>query len=206
MANYLGFSGITALYERLSRDDEQQGESNSIVNQKQYLEDYAKQNGFSRCVHYTDDGYTGRNFKRPGFQKLLKDIDEGNIGIDDAWEDRIVITDHNVHYEFKPETPVKPKPISWTAKTFNPAYIDLFYKLSNVVLKRIEAPPLEMYCDIGDITLSVVFSDKRRKTQSYGVPPEELEPCFSIMKQMVNLVTKAPGGMLYEEEYEEMEE
>ncbi len=80
MANYLGFSGITALYERLSRDDEQQGESNSIVNQKQYLEDYAKQNGFSRCVHYTDDGYTGRNFKRPGFQKLLKDIDEGNIG------------------------------------------------------------------------------------------------------------------------------
>ena len=81
MANSLGFPGITALYERLSRDDEQQGESNSIINQKQYLEDFANQNGFSRCVHYTDDGYTGRNFKRPGFQKLLKDIDEGNVSI-----------------------------------------------------------------------------------------------------------------------------
>lgn len=79
MANSLGFLGITALYERLSRDDELQGESNSITNQKQYLEDYAKQNGFSQCVHYTDDGYTGRNFKRPGFQKLLKDIDEGGV-------------------------------------------------------------------------------------------------------------------------------
>ncbi len=49
------------------------------MSQKQYLEDYAKQNGFSQCVHYTDDGYTGRNFKRPGFQKLLKDIDEGGV-------------------------------------------------------------------------------------------------------------------------------
>lgn len=52
----------TALYERLSRDDELQGESNSILNQKKYLEDYARQMGFSNIRHFTDDGYTGTNF------------------------------------------------------------------------------------------------------------------------------------------------
>ena len=47
---------ITALYERLSRDDEASGDSNSIVNQKILLEGYAAQHGFTNCVHYTDDG------------------------------------------------------------------------------------------------------------------------------------------------------
>lgn len=53
---------ITALYERLSRDDELQGESNSILNQKRFLEEYAKKNGFPRLRHFTDDGYSGTNF------------------------------------------------------------------------------------------------------------------------------------------------
>ena len=53
---------FTALYERLSRDDEQQGESNSIRNQKAYLEDYARKSGFSYTRHFTDDGYSGTNF------------------------------------------------------------------------------------------------------------------------------------------------
>ena len=52
---------ITALYERLSRDDEQAGESNSILNQKRILEAYAKQNGFTNLRWYTDDGYSGAN-------------------------------------------------------------------------------------------------------------------------------------------------
>ena len=51
-----------ALYERLSHDDELQGESNSISNQKRILETYAKQNGFSNLRWYTDDGYSGANF------------------------------------------------------------------------------------------------------------------------------------------------
>ncbi len=55
-------SKITALYERLSRDDELEGESNSITNQKSYLADYADKNGFLNCRHYTDDGYSGGNF------------------------------------------------------------------------------------------------------------------------------------------------
>ena len=53
---------ITALYKRLSRDDELNGDSNSIVNQKKMLEKYAKEQGFTNLVHYTDDGYSGTNF------------------------------------------------------------------------------------------------------------------------------------------------
>ena len=56
---------ITALYPRLSHEDELQGESNSISNQKRILETYAKQNGFSNLRWYTDDGYSGANFQRP---------------------------------------------------------------------------------------------------------------------------------------------
>ena len=62
---------ITALYPRLSHEDELQGESNSISNQKRILETYAKQNGFSNLQWYTDDGYSGANFQRPGFQAML---------------------------------------------------------------------------------------------------------------------------------------
>ena len=58
---------ITALYERLSRDDEQAGESNSIQNQKKYLEEYARQKGLRNIRHFYDDGYSGTNFNRPGF-------------------------------------------------------------------------------------------------------------------------------------------
>lgn len=72
-------SGITALYERLSRDDDSAGESNSIQNQKRYLEDYARQHGFTNIRHYSDDGYTGTNFNRPGFMQMLADIDAGLI-------------------------------------------------------------------------------------------------------------------------------
>ena len=71
---------LTALYERLSRDDELQGESNSIVNQKHLLESYAGDHGFTNCVHYTDDGYTGGNFDRPGWKQLIADVEAGKIG------------------------------------------------------------------------------------------------------------------------------
>ena len=60
-----------ALYERLSHDDELQGESNSISNQKRILEDYAEQHGFTNCIHFTDDGISGTQFDRPGFQKMI---------------------------------------------------------------------------------------------------------------------------------------
>ena len=74
------FNRVTALYERLSKDDEQQGESNSILNQKRFLEDFARKSGMTNIKHFTDDGYTGRNFNRPGFQAMLAEAEAGKIG------------------------------------------------------------------------------------------------------------------------------
>ena len=71
---------ITALYERLSRDDEQIGDSNSVVNQKAMLESYAAQHGFTNIVHYTDDGWSGTNFERPSWKQLVADIEAGKVG------------------------------------------------------------------------------------------------------------------------------
>lgn len=70
---------ITALYERLSRDDELQGESNSISNQKKLLEEYAAAHNFPHTVHFTDDGISGTCFDRPGFLKLMKEVEAGNV-------------------------------------------------------------------------------------------------------------------------------
>ena len=71
--------GITVLYCRLSRDDGAEGDSNSVANQKRMLQKYAKENGFDNTRFYVDDGYTGTNFNRPGFQKLLEDIEMGYV-------------------------------------------------------------------------------------------------------------------------------
>lgn len=71
--------GITALYCRLSRDDGMDGESNSIVNQKTLLSQKAKEKGLTDTKFYVDDGYTGTNFNRPGFQQMLSDIEMGYI-------------------------------------------------------------------------------------------------------------------------------
>ena len=71
---------ITALYERLSRDDEQSGDSNSIVNQKKMLEKYATEQGFTNLRHYTDDGWSGTNFDRPDWKRMLADIEDGIVG------------------------------------------------------------------------------------------------------------------------------
>ena len=70
---------ITALYERLSRDDDQVGDSNSIVNQKKYLESYAEQRGYTNLRHYTDDGWSGGNFERPAWKQLVTDIEAGKV-------------------------------------------------------------------------------------------------------------------------------
>mgnify|MGYP000715505671 CR=1 FL=1 len=72
-------SKITALYERLSRDDDNAGDSNSIVNQKKYLESYAQQRGYTNCRHYTDDGWSGGNFERPAWKQLVSDIEAGKV-------------------------------------------------------------------------------------------------------------------------------
>ena len=71
---------ITALYERLSHDDELQGESNSITNQKKMLELCAEDNNLTPFRHFTDDGISGTRFDRPGFMAMMKEVEAGNIG------------------------------------------------------------------------------------------------------------------------------
>lgn len=70
---------ITPLYERLSRDDELQGESNSISNQKQMLEDFARRNGLPNPMHFTDDGISGTRFDRPGFLAMMEEVEAGRV-------------------------------------------------------------------------------------------------------------------------------
>ncbi|MCL2884211.1 MAG: recombinase family protein [Oscillospiraceae bacterium] len=72
--------GITACYERLSQEDKNDGESNSIQNQKRILERYCKDHGYTPIRHYDeDDGYSGTNFNRPGFQRMLADVKAGKV-------------------------------------------------------------------------------------------------------------------------------
>ena len=70
---------ITPLYERLSRDDELQGESNSISNQKQMLEDFARRNGLPNPTHFTDDGISGTRFDRPRFLAMMEEVEAGRV-------------------------------------------------------------------------------------------------------------------------------
>ena len=69
----------TALYLRLSRDDEQQGDSGSIQTQRMMLRDYAQTHGLNVVSEYVDDGWSGTNYDRPGFQKMIDDIEDGKI-------------------------------------------------------------------------------------------------------------------------------
>ena len=73
-------NGITALYSRLSQDDQLSGESNSIKNQKKQLEEYAKSHGFKNIVHFTDDGISGTRFgaDRPEFTRMMDEIESGS--------------------------------------------------------------------------------------------------------------------------------
>ena len=82
------YDRITALYCRLSRDDEQLGESNSITNQKQILSKYAESNGFKNTKFFIDDGFSGTNFTRPAFMEIMDLAEQGKIGT-------IIVKDHS---------------------------------------------------------------------------------------------------------------
>ena len=70
---------VTALYCRLSRDDELQGESFSIQNQRRILETYAKDHGFINCRWFVDDGWSGANFERPAFTQMIEGVENGEV-------------------------------------------------------------------------------------------------------------------------------
>ncbi len=75
-----GDKSVTALYARLSRDDEIDTESNSITNQRKILCKYAEDNGFTNTRFYFDDGISGTHFDRPGFQQMMTDVENGEVG------------------------------------------------------------------------------------------------------------------------------
>ena len=79
---------ITALYCRLSRDDELAGESNSITNQKSILSKYAQDNNFQNIKFFVDDGYSGTTFTRPAFMEMMELAENGQVGI-------IIVKDHS---------------------------------------------------------------------------------------------------------------
>ena len=103
---------ITALYERLSRDDDLTGDSSSIVNQKRYLESYAELHGYGNIRHYTDDGFSGGNFDRPAWKQLVADIEAGKVStvlvkdmsrvgrnyLQTGFYTEIFFRDHGVHF------------------------------------------------------------------------------------------------------------
>lgn len=103
---------ITALYCYLSQDDLLAGESNSITNQKEILLKYAKDNGFPDPQFYVDDGWSGTTFQRPDFMRIVRDMEDGKIGIivtkdlsrlgRNYWKTgeyiEIIFTDNNVRY------------------------------------------------------------------------------------------------------------
>lgn len=82
---------ITALYCRLSLEDGRENESMSISNQKLMLKDFAEKNGMFRYEYYVDDGYTGRNFNRPAFQRMIADIEAGKIDCVITKDDCVII-------------------------------------------------------------------------------------------------------------------
>ena len=82
---------ITALYCRISLDDGGDNESMSISNQKIMLRDFAEKNGMFQYEYYVDDGYTGRNFNRPAFQRMIADIEAGKIGCVITKDDCVII-------------------------------------------------------------------------------------------------------------------
>lgn len=73
--------GITALYSRLSNEDDSIGQSNSVTNQQQILEDYAKKQGFSNIQHFFDDGTTGVRFDRDAWKELFAEVEAGNVSV-----------------------------------------------------------------------------------------------------------------------------
>ena len=82
---------ITALYCRISLDDGSDNESMSISNQKLMLRDFAEKSGMFQYEYYVDDGYTGRNFNRPSFQRMIADIEAGKIGCVITKDDCVII-------------------------------------------------------------------------------------------------------------------
>lgn len=79
---------ITACYDRLSQEDELEGDSGSVVNQRDFLRKYCEEHHFPNVRHFSDDGYTGTNFDRPGFREMMDLVERGRVTA-------IIVKDHS---------------------------------------------------------------------------------------------------------------
>ena len=115
------YEKITALYCRISLDDGGDNESMSISNQKIMLRDFAEKHGMFQYEYYVDDGYTGRNFNRPAFQRMIADIGAGKIGcvIRKTYRGSagIISKPEAISKSFSPNTmyAISPSRTAWTA-------------------------------------------------------------------------------------------
>ena len=115
------YEKITALYCRISLDDGGDNESMSISNQKIMLRDFAEKHGMFQYEYYVDDGYTGRNFNRPAFQRMIADIEAGKIGCvitkDLSRLGRNILKLAAISKSFSPNTmyAISPSQTAWTA-------------------------------------------------------------------------------------------
>lgn len=130
-------------------------------------------------------------------EKITFRTQMGHRYIADPYFDKVVITDHNFHYEVKPRDGLgEKKPISWTAKSFNPEYTILFNQLSEMAKAKYESAKDFEVWDEDRITLVIVFSNKTRIERTFYVPISDFEPCFRIVRQMALLLLTSYNGIL----------
>ena len=176
---------ITALYERLSRDDfgkddDQQRESNSISNQKAMLEEFAARQGFTNIVHFTDDGISGTCFDRPGFLAMMKEVEAGNVeyslDCDNGIEDAVV------HRSPTPEEVLEDKQLRDQIFT-------AVMELPDKQAKRIYA---RFYLDMSVKEIAQVEGvDPRRVRDSIHLGLKKLEKVFSQASEYMSITVSA---------------
>ena len=139
---------ITAIYCRLFQEDDLQGESNSIKNQKLILQQYAEQHRFPNIQFYVDDGYSGANFNRPDFKRMMNDIEHGKVGIvivkDQSRLGRDYLQTGMLMEITFPQFGSSPSTTVWTAQTVSVTFPAL-KTISTIFMPEIQAARSEPY-------------------------------------------------------------
>lgn len=192
---------ITALYCRLSADDELKGDSNSIIHQKELLQDYAYKHGLRQIEFYVDDGYTGTNFERPDFKRLISDIENNLIG-------SVVVKDLSrlgrnylkVGYYTEvlfPENDIRFISVTDNIDSFNEAGMNDFVPFKNIMnewyakdLSRKQRAVVKSKGNSGKrLTCRTVYGYKKDENGEWVID----EPSANVVKTIFNLYLKGYG-------------
>lgn len=192
---------ITALYCRLSADDELKGDSNSIIHQKELLQEYAYKHGLRQIEFYVDDGYTGTNFDRPDFQRLISDVENNLIG-------SVVVKDLSrlgrnylkVGYYTEvlfPENDIRFISVTDNIDSFNEAGMNDFVPFKNIMnewyakdLSRKQRAVVKSKGNSGKrLTCRTVYGYKKDENGEWVID----EPSANVVKTIFNLYLKGYG-------------